>query len=192
MPTTTVARFRAARAPRAPRSASSPLDHAYERVGLSPAAVRVVGAGEIPEPYRTLLAHDDDMTRTIEEHVRDRIVIRPLMVEHRARRYTRRVLLVQASSGRPAGMGAVRLDLDALGPRVRSQIVRAEAPLGRVLRDARLAYRRRIVHFLAVVPNAEMMGVFWMREPLTLYGRQTILTLKGARFGQVVDVLPLV
>ena len=46
--------------------------------------------------------------------------------------------------------------------------------------------------FLAVTPNPEMMGVFWMREPRTLYGRQTEVLLDGRRIGDIVEVLPLV
>jgi hypothetical protein len=37
-----------------------------------------------------------------------------------------------------------------------------------------------------------MMGVFWMRECRTLYGRQTDVTLTGERIGNIIEVLPLV
>jgi hypothetical protein len=36
-----------------------------------------------------------------------------------------------------------------------------------------------------------LLGVFWMREPRTLYGRQTELTLQGRKVGDVVEILPL-
>ena len=42
-----------------------------------------------------------------------------------------------------------------------------------------------------VVPNAEMMGVFWMREEKTLYGRRTEVMLDGRAIGDIVEVLPL-
>ena len=45
--------------------------------------------------------------------------------------------------------------------------------------------------FLAVEPNPEMMGVFSMREPRTLYGRQTEIIQSGAKNGDIVEVLPL-
>lgn len=181
-----------ARAPRAMGSSLYPLDHAYSQAGLAPPSARAVAPDGIPEPYRSMLVHDDDMTHTLERHVDGRLVVRPLWTRLFRRWYLRRVLLVQESTGRPIGMGAVRLALDAFGPRVRSQIVRGEIPLGRILREARIGYRRRPLRYLAVAPNAEMMGVFWMRAPETLYGRQTVLTLEGAKIGQVVDVLALV
>jgi hypothetical protein len=37
-----------------------------------------------------------------------------------------------------------------------------------------------------------MMGVFWMREPRTLYGRRTEVLLDGRAIGDIVEVLPLV
>jgi hypothetical protein len=46
--------------------------------------------------------------------------------------------------------------------------------------------------FLAVIPNPEMMGVFWMREPKTLYGRRTEMIRNGTKIGDIVEVLPLV
>ena len=192
MPSTaTLVTFRTA--PRAARAAGShlyPLDRAYAVAGLMPPSARVIAPDEMPPPYRSLLVHDDDMTRALEGHAGGPLVIRPLCVTLRTRWYLRRVLLVHASSGRPCGMGAVRGALDAFSARVRNQIVHGEVPLGRVLRDGRLAYRRETTALLAIEPNAEMMGVFWMRAPQTLYGRQTVLTLKGVRIGQVVDVLP--
>ena len=66
-----------------------------------------------------------------------------------------------------------------------------EAPLGRVLREGG-PYVSRPTAFLEVTPNAEMMGVFWMPEPRTMYGRRTQVTLAGDRIGDIVEILPLV
>jgi hypothetical protein len=46
--------------------------------------------------------------------------------------------------------------------------------------------------FLAIMPNPEMMGVFWMREPKTLYGRRTEIVRDGTKICDIVEVLPLV
>ena len=37
-----------------------------------------------------------------------------------------------------------------------------------------------------------MMGVFWMRESRTLYGRRTEITCHGTKIGDIVEVLPMV
>jgi hypothetical protein len=42
---------------------------------------------------------------------------------------------------------------------------------------------------LAIRPNPEMMGVFWMREPRALFGRRTEMMQDGAKIGDIVEVL---
>ena len=89
-------------------------------------------------------------------------------------------------------MGAIRMKLDAFGMTVRRKIMQNKIPLGRILRDGHFNYVSRIKTFLVVKPNPEMMGVFWMREPRPLYGRQTELIRQGRKIGDIVEVLPLV
>ena len=179
----------------APPRASSvlyPLDLVYERAGVPLPKVKVVSPHEIPLPYRSLLVHDDDMTLTLERHFGGQVVLRPLSTFTRGGSYFRRVLLVQEYSGRPVEMGAIRMQLDAFGARIRSKILKNEIPLGRILRDGRFRYRSEAKAFLAVTPNPEMMGVFWMREAKVLYGRRTEIICDGAKIGDIVEVLPMV
>ena len=89
-------------------------------------------------------------------------------------------------------MGAIRIALDVFSVRVRAEILKGHLPLGRIMRDAALDYHSRPRAFFEITPNSDMMGVFWMREPRTLYGRQTEVTLGGTKFGDIVEVLPLV
>ena len=132
------------------------------------------------------------MTLTLERHFGGRVVLRPLSTFTEGGSYFRRVLLVQEYAGQPVEMGAIRMRLDAFDDGIRRQILENEVPLGRILRDGRFEYRSRVKAFLAVTPNPEMMGVFWMREPRVLYGRRTEVVRKGARIGDIVEVLPLV
>jgi chorismate-pyruvate lyase len=169
-----------------------PLDMAYERAGLAKPAARHIAAEDLPFPYRSLLAHTNTMTLALEQHFGGRLGLRTLSTFQSGAWYLRRVLLVQEESGRPVEMGALRITLTPFGPRVRARILRADAPLGRVLRDAGVAFESRPRAFLAVTPNPEMMGVFWMPEPLTLYGRQTEVMLEGRKIGDIVEILPRV
>jgi hypothetical protein len=169
-----------------------PLDLAYARAGVEPPAVDPVAPDDIPLPYRTLLVHERDMTLTLEQHFGGPVVLRPLSTFSTGRWYHRRVLLVQEYSGRPVEMGAIRIRLDAFGSRIGRAILQNEVPLGRVLRDGGIDFKSHPRVFLAITPNPEMMGVFWMREPRTLYGRRTEVTYGGAKVGDIVEVLPLV
>ena len=169
-----------------------PLDVVYRRAGVEIPKVKVVQPGDIPLPYRSLLVHDSDMTLTLEHHFGGRVVLRPLSTFTSRGSYFRRVLLVQEYAGRPVEMGAIRMRLDAFGARLRNKILRNEIPLGRILRDERFSYKSEAKAFLAVTPNPEMMGVFWMREPRILYGRRTEIIRHGTKIGDIVEVLPMV
>ncbi|MGE0395027.1 MAG: hypothetical protein AB7I25_14695 [Vicinamibacterales bacterium] len=169
-----------------------PLDLAYTQAGVSLPTVRTIPPDEIPPPYHSLLVHEQDMTLTLERHHGGPVLLRTLSTTTRGGWYLRRVLLVQAYSGRPVEMGAIRLRLDAFPRKIQQQILRNEVPLGRVLRNGGIDFHSRPRAFFTVTPNSEMMGVFWMREPRPLYGRQTALSVDGRRLGDIVEILPLV
>jgi hypothetical protein len=192
--------LRAIRQPRAAASAPKrrlpsalhPLDVAYTRAGLVPPTSTAIAPDDIPQPYRSLLVHQRDMTLTLEAHFGGRVALRPLSTFTAGPWYYRRVLLAQEYSGRPVEMGAIRMKLAALPRKVQAEIRRNQVPLGRLLRDAGVDFTSMPREFFAIEPNAEMMGVFWMREPRTLYGRRTEVLLDGKVIGDIVEVLPLV
>ncbi len=172
------------------RSILYPLDVVYDWAGVVKPVARAVSPYDIPLPYRSLLVHQSDMTMTLEQHFGNRIGLRVLSTFSRGGWYYRRVLLVQEYSGRPVQMGAIRMDLSVFPRKVRTQILGNDVPLGRLLRDAKIDFRSQAKVYLAVTPNSEMMGVFWMREPRTLYGRQTEVLYRGQHIGDIVEVLP--
>jgi chorismate-pyruvate lyase len=169
-----------------------PLDSVYARAGVASPEAKTVEPDDIPMPYRSLLVHTHDMTLTLERHFGGRVMLRPLSTFLDGRSYFRRVLLAQEYTGRPVEMGAIRIQVDAFTEPIRRQILENEIPLGRLLRDGGVQYESRPKAFLAVTPNSEMMGVFWMREPRTLYGRRTEMIHEGAKIGDIVEILPLV
>ena len=175
-----------------PRGSFYPLDIVYRRAGVEIPDMRIVAPYEIPMPYRALLVHEDDMTITLERHFGGRVILRALSTFASGAWYFRRVLLVQEYTGRPVEMGAIRMKLDGFGARLKKQILKNEIPLGRLLRDSGFRYVSHAMAFLAITPNQEMMGVFWMRESKTLYGRRTEIVRDGTKIGDIVEVLPLV
>jgi chorismate-pyruvate lyase len=168
----------------------SPLDLAYAQAGIAPPVLQPIEAGRLPEPYRTLLVHEGEMTRTLESHVDGRVGVRVLSTRASRATYTRRVLLVEEASGRPVAMGAVRLRVDGLPTAVRGEIVRGLVPLGRLLRAAGLDFLSRPTGYFAVTPNPELMGLFWMKGPDRLYGRETDVLISSRKIGKIVEILP--
>ena len=176
---------------RPPARSPYPLDVVYAQAGIEAPQTRAIAPNRIPLPYRSLLVHERDMTLTLESHFGGRVSLRALSTFRKGASYYRRVLLVQEYSARPVEMGAIRIDLMAFKPRIRAQILSNRVPLGRLLRDGGVDYKSRPTVFLAVTPNSEMMGVFWMREPRLLYGRQTEMSIDGRKIGDIVEILPL-
>jgi len=168
-----------------------PLDFVYERAGVALPHAEVIEASSIPHPYRSLLVHTTDMTLTLERHFGGRVALRPLVIFSKGQWYFRRVLLAHEQTGRPVEMGAIRIKVGAFPDRIRRQILKNDVPLGRVLREGGVKFESRPKAFLAITPNAEMMGVFWMGGPRTLYGRRTEMIHDGAKIGDIVEVLPL-
>lgn len=169
-----------------------PLDVAYAQAAIPQPKVREISPRDIPSPYRSLLVHENDLTLTLERHFGGPVRLRTLSTVLEGGWYLRRVLLVQAYSGRPVAMGAIRLRLAAFKPRLRTLILKNEMPFGRLMRDAGIEFKSQPRIFLEIEPNPEMMGVFWMREPRMLYGRQTEAYLGGSKVGDIIEVLPLV
>ena len=135
---------RAATASAARRTVPSPLhplDVAYTRAGLEPPSATAIAPDAIPQPYRSLLVHQRDMTLTLEAHFGGRVALRPLATFTVGPWYYRRVLLAQEYSGRPVEMGAIRMKLAALPRKVQAEIRRNRVPLGRLLRVDVLLHR---------------------------------------------------
>ncbi len=169
-----------------------PLDVLYARAGIAGPVVRPTTAARIPPPYHDLLVHENEMTSTLEAHFGGPLTVRVLSSFSKGRSYFRRVLLALEATGVPVAMGAIRLRLGAFRPAIRARILRGEAPVGRILRDADIVYESCPSAFFEITPNAEMMGVFWMPAPAKIYGRRTRVTLGATRIGDIVEVLPLV
>lgn len=168
-----------------------PLDAAYARIGLQPPSASAIAPQRIPAAYASLLCHESEMTAALERHHGQPLVVRPLSFGARGRWYARRVVLAGRTSGRPVVMGAIRVRLDAFPARVRARILDGTTPFGRVVADHGLDLVSRPRWFFELTPNAEMLGVFWMPEIRTLYGRRTALLMDGRKIGDVVEVLPL-
>jgi hypothetical protein len=81
-------------------SIAYPLDEFYARSGNTLPPLDQVEGQAVPEPYRTLLVHDHDMTSTLENFHRAGIHLRLLGRERKGEDYFREVLLLLEGSRR--------------------------------------------------------------------------------------------
>src|SRR5688572_22769294 len=100
-----------------------PLSEFYEEFKLPlPEITRLVPA-EVPEPYRSLLVHDRDMTPTLESAHDGKLGLRLLRFVRQGDVVNRMVALVLSRDGRTVAMGAIRIFLEHLPPVAKGSVL---------------------------------------------------------------------
>jgi chorismate-pyruvate lyase len=168
-----------------------PLDEFYARSGLTLPPLEVVHGAAVPEPYRTLLVHESDMTSTLEAFHKAKIQLRPVSRDHHGNDYSREVVLTLEGSGRPVEFGAIRIFLDRFPAAARQEILNAQRPLGYILRDSGLHYVSRPKAFLKLASDRTINELLGLTGAHLLYGRRnSLLDPSGRPLAEIVEILP--
>ena len=158
--------------------------------GLAPFEMMMVTAELMPQPERSLLVHDRDMTSTLTQYHGDALRLdvldRRLHDDHLARH----IVLRTMSDHRPVEYGAIRIRLDGLDEEVRGKILAGEQPLGGILNDYGVGYASCPGGFFKIRATDLMTDVFELSEPAWLYGRCNCLSAAGGNIAEVVEILP--
>lgn len=179
------------------RTEPSRLDLLYPLSELLPERPRVAlrhldsdGVG-MPEPYRGLLVHEQDMTSTLEAFHGEPLELCRLESRRSDGALWRQVLLVGRSSGVIREAGAIRIDLSHFDAAARWEVLEGRKPLGAILGDHGLAYESRprlYFAFDAVEQTDRLLG--FEAQGRTLYGRQNVLSTASGVLAEVVEILP--
>jgi hypothetical protein len=168
-----------------------PLDDFYARAGLSLPGIERVASEEIPEPYRSLLVHERDMTPTLEKFHGSDIHLRILKREQRGESYFREVVLLLDGSELPVEFGANKVSLVLFPPKARQLILEERVPLGRILRECEIAHSTAAKAYFRVVPDELIRSVLRLETQVTLYGRKaTIFDAQKRPLSEIVEILP--
>jgi chorismate-pyruvate lyase len=168
-----------------------PLNEFYEQSGWPLPTVARVDGRDMPEPYRSLLVHERDMTPTLEEAYGRSIQLRVLRYAKRGHVVSRQVALVPAGSVKPVAFGAIRIDLEHVSPEVRELVLERRQPLGTILREQSVEHAGHPDIFIQVRSDAVINGALQLAGPRLLYGRQNVITDAAQRtLAQVVEILP--
>lgn len=168
-----------------------PLSAFYREAGLAVPAAFPVEPHEVPEPERSLLVHNCDMTPTIEAAFGQRLHLRLLNRRLKHDSLSRQVLLV-LDDGRVVCMGAIRIYLDRFSDEAKRLILEGRVPLGTILAVQRIPHSSSPLGYFRVAPDAGITGALQLNgaQPL-LYGRQNVLSdLTGEVLAKVVEILP--
>lgn len=168
-----------------------PLGQIYGKSDLSLPGIIPIKLEGLPEPYRSLLAHQDDMTGTLETAYRDRVRLRVLRRRNSGGVLLREVVLVLEGNDRPVEFGVIRIHLLRLPAAARSDVLEGTLPLGRILQDHRVEYESRPLDFFQVEAGAEMKDALGLAGSPTLYGRRNRLLMPAnGLLAEVIEILP--
>ena len=167
------------------------MNEFYEQLGLLLPAVTRVDGRDIPEPYRSLLVHDRDMTPTLERAHDRSILLRVLRRALAGDVLSRQVVLIPEGNSAPAGFGAIKIHLEYFPDAAKQMVLDGKQPLGAILRSQQIEHAGRPDGYLQVTADALIHKALGLAEPATLYGRRnTLVDAAGRTLAQVIDILP--
>lgn len=169
----------------------TPLGDFYRRAGRSLPTIRFCAGAELPEPARSLLFHERDMTRTLERFHGRAIHLRLLSSWQSGQDYGRECVLELEGDNQPIEFGAIWISLEAFPSPAQSQILAGRLPLGGILNQNRIAYTSRPTAFFAVEADEFITCALHLGRPEVLYGRQNTLRGEGGTvLAQIIEILP--
>ena len=174
-----------------PDNFSYPLSDFYKRAKLPMPELTLVSASEIPEPYKTLLVHKNDMTPTLEQHHNSRIHLDVLSHDRRGDFYYREVTLRLDHDERAVEFGANKMFIGRFSDAAQEQIVLDQVPLGRILKECNVRHQTEAKQFFRVMPDELILKALDLETPVVLYGRKAIITdPNGLALSEIVEILP--
>lgn len=166
------------------------LELFYSRAGLSLPRLKKLDGDEVPEPYRRLLVHSDDLTPTLEGYYHDTLRVTALSRRHEDTSYMREVVLHLSGSGKPVVYGVIRIALNHLPPVSAKRVLEDQVPFGSILHADGVAHLSWPQAFFRAEPDPHMQTALGMRRSSPLYGRRNVL-VDGSRrlLAEVIEVL---
>jgi len=154
----------------------------------------MIDAAEVPEPFRTLLVHNRDMTSTLAGYHGEDIALRVLHQEVAGGVVRRNVILEGERSVRPLEYGASQIRLDVLDGPGRAGVLQGRVPLGGILNKLGVPYESCPGGFFRVRPEGQVARALALDAAHAagpLYGRCNCLTCPDGRtIAEVVEILP--
>jgi chorismate-pyruvate lyase len=168
-----------------------PLDEFYAQAGRKLPVIESIAGESVPEPYRSLLVHNNDMTPTLEAFHGEKIHLEVLSRQHRDDFYFREVVLLLDGTERPVEFGAIKINLALFPPGARREILEERWPLGHVLQQHKIVHSSRPKAFLRVAADPFIRSALKLADQPVLYGRRNTLTDSMQRsLAEIVEILP--
>ena len=168
-----------------------PLDEFYALAGQPLPPFNRVDGEMVPEPYKTLLVHQNDMTPTLETFHRDAIHLQVLGRRRKGDEYFREVILRLDGTEQPVEFGAIKINLALFPAAAREQILKEHLPLGHILAECKIPHTSRPSGFLRFASDKLINEVLNLAGAQVLYGRRNTLFDPQLRpLAEIVEILP--
>jgi hypothetical protein len=168
-----------------------PMDSFYAQAGRTLPLIEAITGDQMPEPFRSLLVHEVDMTSTLERYHKGRIELSLISLDQRDDFYFRASTLVLAGCGKRVEFGAIRINLSLFKPVARQLILEGRQPLGSILAQCEVAYRSKPKAFLRMESDDYINAALGLEGKHVLYGRRNTLTDPTQRsLAEIVEILP--
>ncbi|MHC4993949.1 MAG: hypothetical protein ACYTGQ_02750 [Planctomycetota bacterium] len=168
-----------------------PLTDFYSSSGAPLPDVQAIPGERMPEPYRGLLVHTNDMTPTLADYVGEEIHLRLLNKIETDRVLYRQVVLVAGEEEHAIEFGAIKIYLDRFDEEPRRLIREGYVPLGTILGDFNIEHECRPNGFFSFIADFAVEAAFCLSGPERLYGRHSLhLNPEGLPLSEVVEILP--
>lgn len=143
----------------------------------------------MPRPYRSLLAHNNHMTVTVESYHDSPVDVRVLMRRKDNHHYARKILLTRQTDGAVVQYGIMRINMRYLGEQVRAEIESEKTPLGRVLISHNLLREVELVALWKVAPGDELRELLRLNQGATVYGRTALIHVDGEPAVELLEIV---
>jgi chorismate-pyruvate lyase len=168
-----------------------PLDEFYGLRGETTPSIERLEPTDLPQPQRSLLAHQSDMTSTLENFYHRRLYVEVLARHTVDNEYCREVALRLDPSEQRVEFGAIKIMLDLLPDAARQEILRERQPVGRILTDAKVEFFSRPHLYFRITSDGFIDRALGLTGPHALYGRRNTLVDPWSRpLAEIVEILP--
>ena len=148
-----------------------------------------VPAREIPDPYRSLLAHNEHMTVTLEAAHQCLVDVRVLAEWRDEASYARNSVLARQADGAVLQFGIMRIWLADLPADARDEITVERLPLGRVLINHNLLREVELITPWRIEPGPALRRHLPLVAGQALYGRSAQILVDERPTVQMLEIV---
>jgi hypothetical protein len=168
-----------------------PLDEFYAAAGLALPPFNEIDGEAMPEPYKSLLVHQHDMTPTLETFHQRSIHLQVLGRRRKADSYFREVVLRLDETNHAVEFGAIKINLALFPPGARREILEEHLPLGHILHEHKIPHNSRPRAYIRMASDKFINDVLGMTGAHVLYGRRnTLFDPQDRPLAEIVEILP--